>query len=181
MILDPDFLDHWKTRMLVDLLGGDECAPLYVIRIWGHCQARRAVDFDITPIALKAICRAPHDASTFEAAMIEAGFVERDGPTLRVPKWAEHNWRLVRSWSRVDRALDVAQSEWLRLRVAIFERDGYRCVYCGAEDKRLDCDHVMPRSKGGKSLMENLATACYSCNRSKGAKTIEEWGGINGR
>lgn len=98
MILDPDFLDHWKTRMLVDLLGGDECAPLYVIRIWGHCQARRAVDFDITPIALKAICRAPHDASTFEAAMIEAGFVDRDGPTLRVPKWAEHNPKLVANW-----------------------------------------------------------------------------------
>jgi len=98
VILDPDFLDHWKTRMLVDLLGGDECAPLYVIRIWGHCQARRAVDFDITPIALKAICRAPHDASTFEAAMIEAGFVERDGSTLRVPKWAEHNPKLVANW-----------------------------------------------------------------------------------
>lgn len=98
MILDPDFLDHWKTRMLVDLLGGDECAPLYVIRIWGHCQARRAVDFDITPTALKAICRAPHESTTFEAAMIEAGFVERDGPTLRVPKWAEHNPKLVANW-----------------------------------------------------------------------------------
>jgi hypothetical protein len=98
VILDPDFLDHWKTRLLIDLLGGDECAPLYVIRIWGHCQSRRAVEFGIAPIALKAICRAPHDAVAFEAAMIEAGFVERDGPTLRVPKWAEHNPKLVANW-----------------------------------------------------------------------------------
>lgn len=98
MIVDPDFLDHWKTRMLVDLLGGDECAPLYVLRLWGHCQARRAVDFDITPVVLKAICRSPHDAAAFEAAMIEAGFVERDGATLRVPKWAEHNPKLVANW-----------------------------------------------------------------------------------
>jgi len=98
VILDPDFLDHWKTRMLVDLLGGDECAPLYVIRMWGHCQSRRAIEFDIPAVALKAICRAPHDAETLESALIQAGFAERSGPTPRVPKWAEHNPKLVANW-----------------------------------------------------------------------------------
>ncbi len=181
MIVDPDFLDHWRTRMLVDLLGGDELAPMYVIRVWGHCQTRRATEFEVPPAGLKAICRAPHDAAMFEQAMIEAGFIERAGALLRVPKWADHNAAIVRSWNREGRELDVAQSEWLRLRTAIFERDGYRCVYCGNDDKSLDCDHVKPLSKGGKSAPENLATACYSCNRSKGAKTLEEWGRFNGR
>jgi hypothetical protein len=40
MIVDPDFLDHWRTRMLVDALQ-DECAPMYIIRVWAHCQQRR--------------------------------------------------------------------------------------------------------------------------------------------
>lgn len=98
MIVDPDFLDHWRTRMLVDLLGGDELAPMYVIRIWGHCQTRRADQFDVPAAGLKAICRAAHDADAFERAMVEAGFVERDGKTLRVPKWAEHNAKLIANW-----------------------------------------------------------------------------------
>lgn len=98
MIVDPDFLDHWRTRMLVDLLGGDELAPMYVIRIWGHCQTRRATDFEVPAAGLKAICRAPHDAATFEQAMIEAGFVEREGKMLRVPKWADHNAKLIANW-----------------------------------------------------------------------------------
>lgn len=98
MILDPDFLDHWKTRMLVDLLGGDQCAPMYVLRLWGHCQSRRAIEFEIPPVALKAICHAPHDANALEQALSQAGFLERQGNTVRVPKWAEHNPKLVANW-----------------------------------------------------------------------------------
>jgi hypothetical protein len=98
VIVDPDFLDHWRTRMLVDLLGGDELAPMYVIRVWGHCQTRRATEFEVPPAGLKAICRAPHDAAMFEQAMIEAGFIERAGALLRVPKWADHNAKLIANW-----------------------------------------------------------------------------------
>ena len=98
MIVDPDFLDHWRTQMLTDLLGGDPLAPVYVLRLWGHCQVRRADRFDIPPAALKAICRAPHDANEFERAMTEAGFVLRNGETLVAAKWAEHNAKLVSNW-----------------------------------------------------------------------------------
>ncbi len=41
MIIDPDFPDHWKTRMLVGALNNDETAPVYLLRLWGHCQNRR--------------------------------------------------------------------------------------------------------------------------------------------
>ena len=98
MIVDPDFLDHWRTRMLVDALGGDESAPLYVIRIWGHCQQRRADAFAMPAAGLKALCRAPGDAAALETALIDAGFIERDGLTLRVPKWSEKNASLIAAW-----------------------------------------------------------------------------------
>lgn len=53
---------------------------------------------------------------------------------------------------------------WLRRQ--IFERDGYRCVECDAED-RLEIDHVIPVSKGGSSEEENLQTLCKPCNARK--------------
>lgn len=52
------------------------------------------------------------------------------------------------------------------LRRAIYERDEYRCVYCGS-DRDLTCDHVVPVSKGGATTLENLATACRPCNSKK--------------
>lgn len=61
-----------------------------------------------------------------------------------------------------------APSGWERLRQAVFERDGHRCQYCGASDTRLHADHIVPVSKGGRNLLENLLTACWFCNLSKG-------------
>lgn len=54
-----------------------------------------------------------------------------------------------------------------RMRVSIFERDGYRCRICGASDA-LEIDHIRPISKGGKSEPGNLQTLCHNCNVSKG-------------
>lgn len=97
MIVDPDFLDHWRTRMLVDSLQ-DEMAPLYVIRVWSHCQQRRGDTFEMPAAGLKALCKAPHAAEVVEAAMVEAGFVCREGASIRVPKWAEKNAALFAAW-----------------------------------------------------------------------------------
>lgn len=66
-------------------------------------------------------------------------------------------------------------NEWKIIRERIFKRDNFTCVYCGATDKNLECDHVHPISKGGSNLDENLATACEPCNRSKKDKLLKEW------
>ena len=97
MIVDPDFLDHWRTRMLVDALG-DEMAPLYVIRIWAHCQLRRGDTFVMPSAGIKALCRAPGDAAQLETALVDSGFIERAGDTLSVPKWSEKNASLIAAW-----------------------------------------------------------------------------------
>lgn len=55
----------------------------------------------------------------------------------------------------------------------IFRRDSSMCTYCGS-GKDLTLDHVMPRSRGGKSSWDNLITACKSCNGKKGDFTPEE-------
>jgi 5-methylcytosine-specific restriction endonuclease McrA len=53
-------------------------------------------------------------------------------------------------------------------RRAVLARDSWTCQYCGATKIGLTVDHVIPRSRGGKSVWENIVAACTSCNRRKG-------------
>lgn len=64
---------------------------------------------------------------------------------------------------------------WRALRSTVFERDDFTCCYCGARGVRLECDHIVPVADGGGHELENLTTACWHCNRSKGAKSLQEW------
>jgi len=59
-------------------------------------------------------------------------------------------------------------------RRALFARDGWRCVYCGSTAGRLTLDHVIPRSRGGGSVWENVVTSCSPCNLRKGNMTPAE-------
>ncbi len=70
----------------------------------------------------------------------------------------------------------------------LFERDKYTCQYCGEkpqnrrvalkwmEEKALNLDHVVPRSRGGKTTWSNIVSACYKCNTKKGNKLLKEIG-----
>jgi hypothetical protein len=61
-----------------------------------------------------------------------------------------------------------------RTRWRIFERDDFKCRYCGrrAPNVELAADHAFPRSKGGSDTEENLVTACVGCNSSKGTRIL---------
>jgi hypothetical protein len=59
----------------------------------------------------------------------------------------------------------------LSLRNFILDRDGHRCRYCGSTE-RLEMDHIMPWSAGGKDTVDNLQTLCRGCNQAKGAKVL---------
>jgi hypothetical protein len=66
-------------------------------------------------------------------------------------------------------------SEWRILHMTVFERDDFTCQYCGARGVSLQCDHIIPVSRGGGNELDNLTTACRPCNQSKRDKTPEEW------
>ncbi|SDL74229.1 HNH endonuclease [Nonomuraea maritima] len=55
------------------------------------------------------------------------------------------------------------------VRVFVFDRDGDRCVLCGAIQD-LTLDHIFPWSLGGEDTVENLRVLCRSCNSRKGAR-----------
>lgn len=53
-----------------------------------------------------------------------------------------------------------------KLRWEVLKRDGFKCVACGGND-RLEIDHIVPISRGGRTEMSNLQTLCFPCNRGK--------------
>jgi len=60
-----------------------------------------------------------------------------------------------------------------RQRFRILVRDGFRCLACGISPLThpgtlLHVDHVLPYSKGGETVDENLETKCQQCNLGKG-------------
>lgn len=63
-------------------------------------------------------------------------------------------------------------------RVNVYTRDRYTCQYCGHRFavRLLSYDHVVPRSAGGRTVWENIVTACKPCNARKDNQTCDEAG-----
>lgn len=59
-------------------------------------------------------------------------------------------------------------------RSSVFGRDGHRCQYCGGSAESID--HVIPRSKGGQHVWENVVACCRACNVRKGDRSPAESG-----
>ena len=58
-------------------------------------------------------------------------------------------------------------------RFNVFLRDGFKCAYCGSESD-LTFDHVIPRSRGGRTSWDNIVAACSPCNLRKGGRMPRE-------
>jgi 5-methylcytosine-specific restriction endonuclease McrA len=63
------------------------------------------------------------------------------------------------------------------LRMSIFVRDKFKCVYCGLSAKDgaiLNVDHILPISKGGSNESHNLQTLCRTCNNGKADRIMPD-------
>ena len=65
-------------------------------------------------------------------------------------------------------------AEWERLRAEVMRRDERLCQPClkaGRVTPGTECDHIVPKSQGGKDELSNLQSICSTCHR---AKTSQE-------
>jgi hypothetical protein len=62
-------------------------------------------------------------------------------------------------------------------RIKIFERDNFKCHYCGKLLTRFSAtlDHIQPVSRGGDNSYDNLVTACLHCNSERGNKPVMDF------
>jgi hypothetical protein len=76
----------------------------------------------------------------------------------------------------MEQAKNVREPISKRLRFSVFKRDAFTCQYCGRKPPMvvLEIDHIHPVSQGGKSKSDNLLTACFECNRGKGAGLLSD-------
>lgn len=76
------------------------------------------------------------------------------------------NWKKLKSgeihWS-------TSVREWL-----LEHENPNFCIYCGVEEK-LTTEHILPTSRGGENIADNVVRVCKSCNSSKGSKRLYEW------
>lgn len=56
-------------------------------------------------------------------------------------------------------------------RRAVFYRDKFTCQYCNGQTRSLTLDHIVPRSRGGPHVWENVVSACIPCNHRKAGAT----------
>jgi 5-methylcytosine-specific restriction endonuclease McrA len=61
-------------------------------------------------------------------------------------------------------------------RTNLVGRDGHRCAYCSRRTDKLTVDHVVPRSRGGRHVWENVVAACGPCNNRKADRLLSELG-----
>lgn len=104
-----------------------------------------------------------------------AQVVERDGErVLRSQHFTFEVPSVIRLVEYVDVRKRRNSSGKQRLRILM--RDRWKCQYCGVRGTQFDLtlDHIHPRSRGGRSDVENLCAACKSCNQRKGDRTPDE-------
>ncbi len=68
------------------------------------------------------------------------------------------------------------KNKMLSFRFQTLHRDNFTCQYCGCTPQdgiRLEVDHIIPRSKGGETTLNNLITACHNCNLGKKAMILD--------
>jgi hypothetical protein len=95
-----------------------------------------------------------------------------------------------RVYQRIDKPQQpnnpIASIQNKEFKEAIFKRDGYRCHLCKrtcdpfgklnvVASNVASIDHIIPQSKGGGHYPSNLITACISCNKGRGNKSVSEY------
>ncbi len=119
-----------------------------------------------------------------KGAISKQGDTNREGTLYRVylpeeidicrERMAEYQ---AESLPTVDRKKELDYYNVKENRAKIFERDAYKCHYCGKQLTRFNAtlDHLQPVTQGGDNAYDNLVTACLHCNSRRGSRPVMDW------
>ena len=124
------------------------------------------LNFDYLPLGYTTFARAVRLVLDGRAEIrLGEGIVRSVGLTLRAPKVI-----------RLFKFVRLRRTRVPLTKRNVVLRDRETCQYCGYTGTRLTIDHVLPRSRAGRDVWENLVCACMRCNNSKGDRTPREAG-----
>jgi len=89
-------------------------------------------------------------------------------------QWLQNNHDKNRAKRARRRVAELGAKTFVITQKEIKKLYNTKCVYCSSV-QNIELDHIIPLSRGGNHSAGNLVSACRTCNRSKGFKTITEW------
>ncbi len=97
--------------------------------------------------------------------------IECDGYVVRSPSMSLQVPTVIRVLNLVKRKTRKSVSFSKK---NILRRDNFMCQYCSERNYPLTVDHIIPKSRGGKTTWTNVVVACKPCNMRKGNRTTRE-------
>lgn len=134
-------------------------------------------------ISLDKVREALHALETI-GAIRKHGEPNRDGTPYRlfIPDEIEacRKFRAERTPPKPKPVVSEADVDYFNVRenrIKVYERDEYKCRYCGKQLTRFTCtlDHVTPVAASGKNSFDNLVTACLECNSRKHRRPLGDF------
>lgn len=152
-----------------------------LINLWCLASQCGGVLPSVADIAFKLRISA-EKAAAMLSGLKNAGLIDEIEGGLAPHNWGGRQFTSDSSAERVKRHRAKREaaglkSQWTapkKLRIAVYTRDNFQCVYCESEEN-LSLDHRTPEIRGGTHDIENLQTTCTSCNGAKRDMTHEEY------
>ena len=90
---------------------------------------------------------------------------------FRAANREKHNNKVYERRDKVKQSGNFSLKDWLEIK----NKYENKCLCCGKKegDIKLSMDHVIPISKDGKNIAENIQPLCVGCNSKKGVKVID--------
>lgn len=167
----------FKNEVLAEL-----CPEFRLLFVGLWTYADREGRFEYRPRRIRAEILPYDDSVSVEdgiAALADSGFLEIyevSGQILgQIKNWAKHqnphHKEIGSTLPGPPGHVDTVCADYIPLsntiRQRIYARDGRKCRQCGAEHG-LSIDHILPVSRGGNSIDDNLQVLCLACNCRKG-------------
>lgn len=109
MIVDPNFLDHWKVSTLRAILGRDKEAPIYILRLWSYCQSAKKSTMPYNANVVAEICKFKGHPEAILDAMVQLKIIDVvDDTTLRVHEFDVYNKKLYSCRENAEKARKTA-------------------------------------------------------------------------
>jgi hypothetical protein len=115
-------------------------------------------------------------AGLSQRGVLTIGDTTRSGTLYRILFPTQIKWVIEKAAAPRESCSDDNYFEDPSKRRVLFERDAWRCSYCGEklDENTATLDHWVPQCRGGTDEPENLRTSCLICNSIKSGRTYEE-------
>jgi len=118
----------------------------------------------------------PESWGKTKALFVSKGFIDESNAIINWDKRqfvSDSSAERVQKYRANRKSMGLSSNGYTKHSVTVMARDNHKCVYCGSAEN-ICIDHIYPTQLGGNDDIQNLATACKSCNSGKAGRTPQQ-------